>query len=155
VRDNNNEYYKIRDMIPASNPHRDDIVARMFEDLLSGNLERKKLRERAKDYVVEYNRMFPTMFAKLATAPWFHWTRRCLRMARQRAGTRSAAGFGIRRVRGVPKGSRFFPQIVESRSTAPEPIASQPADLLQVRRPVLNREVLTGPRSRRPKALYP
>jgi len=30
VRDNNNEYYKIRDMIPESNPHRDDIVARIF-----------------------------------------------------------------------------------------------------------------------------
>jgi hypothetical protein len=44
VRDDNNDYYKIRDMIPANNPHRDDIVARIFEDLLAGTLKREDVR---------------------------------------------------------------------------------------------------------------
>jgi hypothetical protein len=64
VRDSNNDYYKIREMIPASNPHRDDIVARIFEDMLSEKLARENVRERIKDYVAEFNRMFPIKFAK-------------------------------------------------------------------------------------------
>jgi hypothetical protein len=69
VRDNNNDYYKIRDMIPASNPHRDDIVARIFEDLLGGKLDREAVSVRIKDYLAECNRMFPTNFAKFGNNP--------------------------------------------------------------------------------------
>jgi hypothetical protein len=64
IREQNNDYYKIREMIPESNPHRGDIVARIFEDMLSGKLDRENVRTRVKEYVVEYNRMFPTNFAK-------------------------------------------------------------------------------------------
>jgi hypothetical protein len=46
VRDNNNDYYKIRDMIPEQNPLRNDIVARIFEDLLSGTLKRDDVTAR-------------------------------------------------------------------------------------------------------------
>lgn len=64
IRDSNNDYYKIRGMIPESNPHRDDIVDRMFEDMLSGSLKREEVPSRIKNYVAEFNRMFPTKYAK-------------------------------------------------------------------------------------------
>jgi hypothetical protein len=64
VRDSNNEYYKIRDMIPEQNPHRDDIVARIFEDLLSGSLERGEVPGRVKVYIAELNKLYPTQYRK-------------------------------------------------------------------------------------------
>lgn len=64
VRDDNNDYYKIRGMISESNPHRDDIVARIFEDLLSDKLDRKSVPDRIRDYVAEFNRMFPAQYRK-------------------------------------------------------------------------------------------
>jgi hypothetical protein len=64
VRDSNNEYYKIRALIPEKNPHRDDIVARIFEDLLGGALRREDLPARIKVYISEFNRLFPTKYAK-------------------------------------------------------------------------------------------
>jgi hypothetical protein len=64
VRDNNNDYYNIRDMVSASNPHRDDIVARIFEDLLGGTLKREDVPTRVKAYVAELNKLYPTKYAK-------------------------------------------------------------------------------------------
>jgi hypothetical protein len=64
ARDNNNEYYKIRAMIPEKNPHRDDIVARIFEDLLGGSLKRDEVPARVKVYIAELNRLYPTKYAK-------------------------------------------------------------------------------------------
>jgi hypothetical protein len=55
-------------MIPASNPHRDDIVARIFEDWLDGSLERADVSARVKNYITEHNRLFPTNFAKFGSA---------------------------------------------------------------------------------------
>ena len=68
VRDDNNEYYKIRSLISESNPHRDDIVARIFEDLLAGTLDRADVAARIKNYIIEHNRLFPTNFAKFGDA---------------------------------------------------------------------------------------
>jgi hypothetical protein len=68
VRDDNNDYYKIRDMIPASNPNRDDIVARIFEDLLGGTLEREEVPARVKAYIAELNKLYPTKYAKFGNA---------------------------------------------------------------------------------------
>jgi hypothetical protein len=64
VRDSNNKYYKIRDMIPEQNPYRDDIVARIFEDLLSGSLERGEVPGRVKVYSAELNKLYPTQYRK-------------------------------------------------------------------------------------------
>jgi hypothetical protein len=69
VRDDNNDYYKVRDMIPESNTHRDDIVARIFEDLLTGSLKREDVRARVKVYVAEFNELFPTKYAKFGNSP--------------------------------------------------------------------------------------
>jgi hypothetical protein len=69
VRDDNNEYYKIRGMIPEGNPHRDDIVARIFEDMLSGSRSRKDVPARVKVYVAEFNKLFPTKYAKFGNSP--------------------------------------------------------------------------------------
>jgi hypothetical protein len=69
VRDSNNDYYKIRNLIPERNPHRDDIVARIFEDLLSGSLERDEVPDRVKTYVAEMNKLFPTKYAKFGDSP--------------------------------------------------------------------------------------
>jgi hypothetical protein len=68
VRDDNNDYYKIRDMIPANNPHRDDIVARIFEDLLDGTLKREDVPARAKVYVAELNKLYPAKYAKFGNS---------------------------------------------------------------------------------------
>lgn len=64
VRDQNNDYFKIRAMLPANFPDKDDIVGAIFEDLLNGNLQRAHVAARVKDYVTAHNRMFPTKFAK-------------------------------------------------------------------------------------------
>ncbi|GMO40842.1 hypothetical protein [Bradyrhizobium sp. TM233] len=56
-------------MIPESNPHRDDIVARIFEDLLGGGLQRENVPNRIKAYVAEFHRMFPTKYAKFGDSP--------------------------------------------------------------------------------------
>jgi hypothetical protein len=36
----------------------------MFEDMLSGSLKREEVPSRLKNYVAEFNRMFPTKYAK-------------------------------------------------------------------------------------------
>jgi hypothetical protein len=64
VRDDNNDYYKIRAMVPESNPHRDDIVARIFEDMLAGCLEREDVPDRVKVYIAELNKLYPTQYRK-------------------------------------------------------------------------------------------
>jgi hypothetical protein len=69
VRDSNNEYYKIRNMIPEQNPHRDDIVARIFEDLLSGALRREEVPVRVKVYIAELNKLYPMKYAKFGDSP--------------------------------------------------------------------------------------
>jgi hypothetical protein len=68
VRQQNNDYYSIRNLIPGGNPHRDDIVARIFEDLLSGHLKREDVRARIKVYVAELNKLYPTKYAKFGEA---------------------------------------------------------------------------------------
>jgi hypothetical protein len=68
VRDSNNDYYKIRDMIPERNPHRGDIVARIFEDMLGGLLKREDVPARIPLYVAEFNKLFPTAYAKFGNA---------------------------------------------------------------------------------------
>jgi hypothetical protein len=69
VRDERNDYHQIRDMIPESNPNRDDIVARIFEDLLGGALDRKDVPARVKTYIAELNRLYPTKYAKFGNSP--------------------------------------------------------------------------------------
>jgi hypothetical protein len=69
VRDNNNEYYQIRGMVPENNPYRDDIVARIFEDLLSHALQREEVPTRVKAYIAEFNKLFPTKYAKFGNSP--------------------------------------------------------------------------------------
>jgi hypothetical protein len=69
VRQQNNDYHAIRSMIPESNPHRDDIVARIFEDLLGGSLKRHEVPARVKVYISELNKMYPTKYAKFGDSP--------------------------------------------------------------------------------------
>jgi hypothetical protein len=69
IREQNNDYYKIRSMIPEQNPHRDDIVARIFEDLLSCSIKRKEVPARVKVYIAELNKLFPTKYAKFGDSP--------------------------------------------------------------------------------------
>jgi hypothetical protein len=68
VRDDNNEYYVIRNMIPQNNPHRDDIVARIFEDMLCGTLKREEVPARIQTYVSELNKLYPTKYAKFGNS---------------------------------------------------------------------------------------
>jgi hypothetical protein len=68
VRGDNNDYYKIRELIPESNPNRDDIVARIFEDLLGGTLKREDVPARIKGYIAELNKLYPTKYAKFGNS---------------------------------------------------------------------------------------
>ncbi|UWU77849.1 hypothetical protein N2603_05095 [Bradyrhizobium huanghuaihaiense] len=69
IRDQNNDYYKIRAMLPDSFPGKDDVVSAIFEDLLTGALKREDVRARVKSYVAAHNRMFPTNYAKFGDSP--------------------------------------------------------------------------------------
>jgi hypothetical protein len=64
-----NDYHAIRALIPTTFPDRDDVVARIFEDILSGAIRREDVRSRIKHYITEHNRMFPTNFAKFGDSP--------------------------------------------------------------------------------------
>lgn len=45
-RNDNNDYYKIRAMLPEIVPDKDDVVSAIFEDLLTGKLKREDVRTR-------------------------------------------------------------------------------------------------------------
>ena len=69
VRDQNNDYYKILAMLPASYPDKDDVVSAIFEDLLTGSLRRDDVKARFQIYLAAHNRMFPTKYAKFGDSP--------------------------------------------------------------------------------------
>jgi hypothetical protein len=71
ARQEQSDYHAIRSLIPESNPHRDDIVARIFEDMLGGTLKREEVPRRIKIYVAELNRLFPTKYAKFGDGQLF------------------------------------------------------------------------------------
>jgi hypothetical protein len=71
ARQEQSDYHAIRSLIPESNPHRDDIVARIFEDMLGGTLERVDVPRRIKIYVTEFNRLYPTKYAKFGDGQLF------------------------------------------------------------------------------------
>ncbi|MCK1742228.1 hypothetical protein IVA80_15490 [Bradyrhizobium sp. 139] len=68
-REQDNDYYVIRAMLPANFPDRDDVVSAIFEDLLRGALKREDVRARVKSYVAAHNRLFPTKYAKFGDSP--------------------------------------------------------------------------------------
>ncbi len=59
VREQNNDYYQIRAMLPANFPDKDAVASDIFEAILSGSLRREDVRTRVKDYVRSHNRMSP------------------------------------------------------------------------------------------------
>jgi hypothetical protein len=65
-REETNDYYKIRSMLPANFPDKDDVVSDIFEALTNGSLQRAQVRARVKHYVTAHNRMFPTNYATFA-----------------------------------------------------------------------------------------
>jgi hypothetical protein len=69
VRDQNNDYYKILAMLPASYPDKDGVVSAIFEDLLTGSLKPDGVKARVQSYIAAHNRMFPTVFAKFGDSP--------------------------------------------------------------------------------------
>jgi hypothetical protein len=69
ARNEANDFHAIRAMLPAYFPDKDDVVGRIFEDLLSGALRREDVRSRVDSYLKEHNRMFPTKFAKFGDSP--------------------------------------------------------------------------------------
>jgi hypothetical protein len=68
-REQSNDYYSIRAMLPATFPDKDDVVSAIFEDLLTGALRREDVRARVKSYVASHNKMFPTKYAKFGDSP--------------------------------------------------------------------------------------
>ncbi|MCC8961709.1 hypothetical protein H8A95_05085 [Bradyrhizobium sp. Pear76] len=63
-REQANDYYAIRAMIPGHVTDVDEIVSRIFEDMLSGTLDRADVPKRVRLYVQERERLFPTKFRK-------------------------------------------------------------------------------------------
>jgi hypothetical protein len=70
AREEANDYYKIRAMLPAGLPDKDDVVSAVFEDLLTGALKREDLKARLQSYIVAHNRMFRRSTQNSETAPW-------------------------------------------------------------------------------------
>lgn len=71
IRAENNDYYKIKDMIPRQLPVdvRDDIAQAVFLSLFDGTLQRDQVKGRIRQFVQDHNRMFPTKFAKFGDSP--------------------------------------------------------------------------------------
>ncbi|MCK1400119.1 hypothetical protein IVB45_18530 [Bradyrhizobium sp. 4] len=65
----NNDYYSIRSMLPASFPDRDDVVSAIFEDILTGALKREDVKGRVRAYVTAHNQMFATKYRKFGDSP--------------------------------------------------------------------------------------
>ncbi|MCC8975751.1 hypothetical protein [Bradyrhizobium brasilense] len=63
-RDQANDYHTIRAMIPPGVPDADEIVSRIFEDMLSGALNRNDVAKRVRFYVQEREKAFPTKYRK-------------------------------------------------------------------------------------------
>jgi hypothetical protein len=63
-REQANEYRAIRAMFPAWMPDPDELVSRIFEDMLSGSLERDDVPNRIRFYTQEREKLFPTKFRK-------------------------------------------------------------------------------------------
>jgi hypothetical protein len=68
-REETNDYYKIRAMLPVNFPGRDDVVSDIFEAMLDGSLSREDVRARVQTYITAQNRMFPTKYAKFGDSP--------------------------------------------------------------------------------------
>jgi hypothetical protein len=66
VREQNNDYHRIVEMVPRHLPRhvRDEVVQTIFMDLLAGALRREDVRSRIRSYVAAQDRIFPTKFAK-------------------------------------------------------------------------------------------
>ncbi|MHC1947280.1 hypothetical protein IF803_23145 [Bradyrhizobium sp. UFLA06-06] len=71
VRAQNNDYYKIRELVPRHLPDdvRDDIAQSVFLALFEGTLQRDQVDSRVRQFVQDHNRMFPTKFAKFGDSP--------------------------------------------------------------------------------------
>jgi hypothetical protein len=69
IRAETNDFYRIRAMLPAAFPDKDDVVSAIFEDLLTGTLKREEVKARVQSYITAHNRMFPTKFAKFGDSP--------------------------------------------------------------------------------------
>jgi hypothetical protein len=64
IRKETNDYYRIRAMLPANFPDRDDVVSDIFEALLNGSLQRDQVKSRVRDFVRIHNREFSTAYPK-------------------------------------------------------------------------------------------
>jgi hypothetical protein len=71
IREQNNDYHRIVELIPRYLPRHasDEVVQTIFEDLLSGLLKLEDVRSRVSEYVTAQDRMFPTKFAKFGNDP--------------------------------------------------------------------------------------
>jgi hypothetical protein len=67
-REQANEYRSIRAMFPAWMPDPDELVSRIFEDMLSGALDRAEVPKRIRFYTQEREKLFPTKFRKFGDA---------------------------------------------------------------------------------------
>jgi hypothetical protein len=61
VRDQNNEYYKIRAMLPANYPDKDAVISFIIEDLLTGVLKREDVPARLKLYIAAEGKFASTI----------------------------------------------------------------------------------------------
>jgi hypothetical protein len=63
-REQANDYHALRALIPSHISDPDEIVSRIFEDILTGALKRSDAPKRIRDYVRERENLFPTKYRK-------------------------------------------------------------------------------------------
>lgn len=64
VREQNNDYHKIRAMLPANYPEKDEVVCLIMEDLLTGAINRDQVGKRLQSYISVNNSQVPTQYPK-------------------------------------------------------------------------------------------
>jgi hypothetical protein len=71
AREQANDYYTIRGMVPTYLPDhvRDDITQDVMIAMLEGSLALSDVRQRIGKFVTDHNRLFPTKFAKFGDSP--------------------------------------------------------------------------------------
>lgn len=101
-----NDYHKIRAMLPAGFPDKDDVVGDIFEALLDGSLRREDVKARVSCYVAAHNRRYPTKYAKFGNSPLLSLDEVLFEDGSE--ATPLAAGFGTRRAEAPPARSNGF-----------------------------------------------
>jgi hypothetical protein len=92
AREQNNDHHKIRAMLPANFPDRDDVVINIFETLFNGSLQRDQVKARIGITSLLIIALSRGNTGRSADNRSIRWTRRCSSMGATILGDRITSG---------------------------------------------------------------